>query len=260
MGIYKSRHTPDLKNGKDVHFAFGERCVYERRNGKIINIIIASEIMSHDECPSGGYESLFLDSNELYFASAAQILKWTDDDDKRRSEIAEGIELVKQYAPQQIKQWLEEEEPKPEIPEQMIEAIQEIEGYSIIRGFAPFPNIKNIRYKTIQYDEYIIHKAKFDALKEYQRLTEALEIIPDFRCISYWQKTDDKYRNHIIERLGEKPPEGSFLSLKNVIYDIFFSLMCKGEVRGDLLKAVDDLKKGIQNDALKQIMKEKFVY
>jgi hypothetical protein len=102
MEIFRSRHTPGLANGEKAHFAFGEKCVY-KTGAATVDIIIASERMRHDESVSLGYEALFLDDYEMAFAPADRIVDWTRDDTKHKDEIAEGIELIRQYAPGRLK-------------------------------------------------------------------------------------------------------------------------------------------------------------
>jgi hypothetical protein len=130
----------------------------------------------------------------------------------------------------------------------MTELLEEIDGYSIIRGFdvcsadpkatraAIEEQIKNnpalaaasmetlfdahVVYftnpgperKLISETEYADHKAKFDALGERQCLTEQLEAIPDFRNVEYWQKLDGRWGKHKIGHIGETVPNGAILS------------------------------------------------
>lgn len=72
MQVFVSRHTPGLKNGKDVKFNIGDKVRYRMRNGTEYDIIIDSERMSH----SGyfGYESKFSDGR--YFAVEQGIIGW----------------------------------------------------------------------------------------------------------------------------------------------------------------------------------------
>jgi hypothetical protein len=60
--------------------------------------------------------------------------------------------------------------------------------------------------KLISEDEYAVHKAKFEALKKHQCLTETLKIIPDFRNVEYWQKQGDRWGKTKIVCLGETVP------------------------------------------------------
>jgi hypothetical protein len=55
--------------------------------------------------------------------------------------------------------------------------------------------------KLLSEAECPVCQAKFDALKEHQRLTEALEIISDFRDIEYWQKTGGRWAKQKITDL-----------------------------------------------------------
>lgn len=70
--VYKSRYTPNLKNGKDVHFEIGETVKYRMRNGTEYEIVIDSELKQN----SGylGYEAIFPDGR--YFAVAEGIIDW----------------------------------------------------------------------------------------------------------------------------------------------------------------------------------------
>lgn len=73
--VYKSRFTPNLKNGKDVLFEIGEKVIYGKNK---IEIVIDSQIMKHDSAPGDrtGYEAIFSDTGERAFASREQILNW----------------------------------------------------------------------------------------------------------------------------------------------------------------------------------------
>lgn len=75
MKVFKSRFTPNLKNGKDVQFNRDEKVVYDLGKGKTTDIIIKSDYMEHQ---SGicGYEALFLDDNDMWFANAEDIIDW----------------------------------------------------------------------------------------------------------------------------------------------------------------------------------------
>jgi hypothetical protein len=128
---------------------------------------------------------------------------------------------------------------------QMIERLEAIGSYSIIRGFDVCPLdpeatkaaveeqiVKNPALasvdletlfethavysdkigpggKIISEDEYAAHKAKFEALKEHQCLTEGLEIIPDFRNVEYWQKKSGRWGKTKMASLGETLPSGA---------------------------------------------------
>jgi hypothetical protein len=131
---------------------------------------------------------------------------------------------------------------------QMIERLEEVDGYSVVRGFDVCPvdpeatkaaveeqikqnpalaqsnlatlfethavqsvNIGPGR-KAISEDAYATRKAKFEALKEHQLLTEGLEIIPDFRNVEYWQKQDGRWGKTKIEHIGEVIPSGAIVA------------------------------------------------
>ena len=80
MQIYKSRFTPGLKNGEDVKFEIGEKVKYRTRAGEDFVITIASERMRH--YPSGllGYEAIFPDDGQKYFAAGKGIYDWDGKD------------------------------------------------------------------------------------------------------------------------------------------------------------------------------------
>jgi hypothetical protein len=130
---------------------------------------------------------------------------------------------------------------------QMIELLQKIEGYSIIRGFDVCPidpeatkaaveeqikqnpalaqgDLKALfetyavysvntdsGQKVISRDEYMAHKAKFEALGKHQLLTETLEIIPDFRDAEYWEKQSGRWGKTQIKNIGETIPSGGIV-------------------------------------------------
>lgn len=73
MRVFKSRLTPNLDNGKNVKFEIGEKVTYKLTDGKI-NIIIDSELMVNQGYY--GYEAIFLDDNQKYFAVSEQIVGW----------------------------------------------------------------------------------------------------------------------------------------------------------------------------------------
>jgi len=74
MKIFSSRFTPGVCGSK-VSFMIGEKVRYKLLNGKLIDIIIKSERMSHEQC-SSGYEALRLDNNEMVFIDPARIVDW----------------------------------------------------------------------------------------------------------------------------------------------------------------------------------------
>jgi hypothetical protein len=130
---------------------------------------------------------------------------------------------------------------------QMIEILEEIDGYSVICGFdvCPFdpeatkavveeqirqnPNLAQTNLETlfatyavysvnpeagqklVSEDEYTDHKARLDTLEEHQCLTEDLETISDFRNVKYWQKLDGRWGEHKIEHLDETVPVDAIL-------------------------------------------------
>jgi hypothetical protein len=130
----------------------------------------------------------------------------------------------------------------------MTEIFEEIDGYTIIRGFDTCPidpeatkaavedQIKrnpdlahadmetlfntNVVYsdnvgpgrKHVSQEEYAAHKARLDSLGENQLLTVELETIPDFRGTEYWQKAGSRWGKRKIEHIGEKVPANGILS------------------------------------------------
>lgn len=74
MKIFVSRYTQGLKNGKDVQFEIGETVRYRMINGEEIDITINSELMENNGLL--GYESVFHDDGQTYFAFAEGIIDW----------------------------------------------------------------------------------------------------------------------------------------------------------------------------------------
>lgn len=72
--VFKSRHTPGLANGEDVHFEIGESVTYRMRNGDVFQIVIDSELMK--DFGYYGYEAIFPDDGERYFAPEIGIIGW----------------------------------------------------------------------------------------------------------------------------------------------------------------------------------------
>jgi hypothetical protein len=129
----------------------------------------------------------------------------------------------------------------------MTEIHEEIDGYTIIRGYDACPvdpeatkaavaeriaenpaladtdlnelfetfavysaNVGPGR-KFISDDEYPACQALFDALGEYRCLTKDLVEITDFRNIEYWQKTDMRWTKQKISSIGEIVPTDAVL-------------------------------------------------
>ena len=74
MIISVSRYTPNLKNGKYVHFEKGETVSYRMRNGEEHRIKIVSDIKQNNGYY--GYEAVFDDDGKKYFAVADGIYDW----------------------------------------------------------------------------------------------------------------------------------------------------------------------------------------
>jgi len=75
MKLYLSRFTPNA-TGDEVSLDKGETVKYQLLNGDVIDAIICSERMSHDECPNLGYEAVTLDDNDLNFLDGKRIVWW----------------------------------------------------------------------------------------------------------------------------------------------------------------------------------------
>jgi hypothetical protein len=73
--VFKSRHTPKAK-GYEIDFQLGESVKYQLLNGVIINVVIVSERMTHDQCKTFGYEGIFSDTGEIGFADGERIISW----------------------------------------------------------------------------------------------------------------------------------------------------------------------------------------
>jgi hypothetical protein len=132
------------------------------------------------------------------------------------------------------------------IMKQMIEIFEEIDGYTIIRGFDVYPvdpeatkaaveeevrknpALADVDLETlfdtyavyspnlgpgreaISDTEYTSYKVKFDALGEHECLTEESGVRADFRGTDYWQKSGGRWEKIKIEHIGEVIPAGTF--------------------------------------------------
>jgi hypothetical protein len=130
---------------------------------------------------------------------------------------------------------------------QMTEILEVIDGHSVIRGFETCPvdpeatrkavearlaenparatgDIKSLfeenevcfvntgpGRKLLSEAEYAAHRAQFDALGEHQLLTEALQVIQDYRGTEYWKKTNSRWGKTKILSIGETVPAGAVL-------------------------------------------------
>jgi hypothetical protein len=129
-----------------------------------------------------------------------------------------------------------------------VEFVQEIDGYRIIQGFSflsadPVETAKAVKeaiiknpdlaeidretlYKNfavyttndpgpggkfITKEERAEHEALFVALQQHQLLTDALEIIPDFRDVEYWLSEGSRWAKTKIKNIGVEVPEGAVL-------------------------------------------------
>lgn len=72
--ILKSKFTPGLKNGKGVCFSIGDVVEYRCSNGTTLECTIDSEYMENEDYY--GYEAIFHDDGERYFAIDEWICDW----------------------------------------------------------------------------------------------------------------------------------------------------------------------------------------
>ena len=75
MQIYRSRFTPGLENVEHVGFDKGDIVKYRCRDGNVINITIDSE-RKMGGLDILGYEAIFSDDGNRYFAAAYGIIDW----------------------------------------------------------------------------------------------------------------------------------------------------------------------------------------
>lgn len=75
MQVFKSRFTPNA-TGDEISLSKGEKVKYQLRNGNIIDAIIDSERMTHQQCETYGYEAITLDDNQRNFIDAKRIVWW----------------------------------------------------------------------------------------------------------------------------------------------------------------------------------------
>lgn len=73
--VYSSRYTPNV-TGDEVHFEIGEIVQYKLVSGNVLDIRIDSERMKHAGCPNLGYEAIFSDDGNRYFADGKRIIDW----------------------------------------------------------------------------------------------------------------------------------------------------------------------------------------
>jgi hypothetical protein len=65
----------NYENGDHVAFEIGETVKYKLLNGKVIDIKIDSKPMSHKKSDFG-FEAIFSDDGERYFADSKRIVDW----------------------------------------------------------------------------------------------------------------------------------------------------------------------------------------
>jgi hypothetical protein len=129
----------------------------------------------------------------------------------------------------------------------IVEALQEIDGYTIIRGFSPCPidpeatkaavaeqidrnpslatgdlevlfeafAVYSDKFgpgrRCLTEEEYSQHKALFDELGEHELLTAYLQKIPCFKDVEYWLKTEGRWAKSKIEHIGQTVPQEAVL-------------------------------------------------
>jgi hypothetical protein len=128
-----------------------------------------------------------------------------------------------------------------------LKRIEEIDGYSIIRGWEDCPtdpeqtraaveaavqknpelakmdleklfemyevlseNLGPGKKHFTEADDGVL-EGKFDTLQEKQLLTETLEVVADFRGVEYWKLENTRWSKIKIEHIGETVPSGAFL-------------------------------------------------
>lgn len=72
--VYKSRFTPGAR-GDEVHLEIGEVVQFQLLNGTVIDVTIDSPRMTHDQCPTYGYEYISGTGGRC-FADGARIIGW----------------------------------------------------------------------------------------------------------------------------------------------------------------------------------------
>lgn len=75
MILFSSRFTPNA-TGDEISLEKGEKVKYQLNNGSIIDVIIDSERMRHQQCPNFGYEAITLEYNERTFIDGKRIIWW----------------------------------------------------------------------------------------------------------------------------------------------------------------------------------------
>jgi hypothetical protein len=76
MEIFKSRYTPNLKNGKDVGFSIGDMILYKPAGQSPVRAKIVSDRRSHKSVDKLGYDAIFADDGNQWFAVEEQIIDW----------------------------------------------------------------------------------------------------------------------------------------------------------------------------------------
>ena len=76
--VSRSRHTPSLSNGAEVHFEIGEVVSYRLHSGVLVKFTIDSGLMSSAGAPGDGtgYEGIFSDTRQRGFGARSSIIGW----------------------------------------------------------------------------------------------------------------------------------------------------------------------------------------
>jgi hypothetical protein len=102
--------------------------------------------------------------------------------------------------------------------------------------------------------DYGVLEAKFDALEKNQLLTEALDIISDFRDVEYWQKENSRWTKTKIAQIGEKVPENAIFPNKLTAEQ---SAEIATQERADRIAALPpDAKEAEKQAQIKAVVKE----
>jgi len=75
MQIFKSRFTPNA-DGSEISLDKGEKVKYQLMSGNVIDVVIDSERMTHEQCETYGYEAITLDDNQRNFIDGKMIVWW----------------------------------------------------------------------------------------------------------------------------------------------------------------------------------------
>lgn len=73
--ITKSRHTPGLRNARDVCLQIGDEVTYRLLSGDTVKVTITSTLKRHIN-GAYGYEGVFANTATLGFADELRIIDW----------------------------------------------------------------------------------------------------------------------------------------------------------------------------------------